>query len=199
MQFKDVYLGRRSIRRYKDKEVPLETIAEIIDLAAYAPSSGNIQNWRFVVVTNTETRHEIMESCLQQNWMMEAPVFIIVCNDYETVKVHYGKLGKLYSIQNCSNVAFGLTLVAKEYGLGTCWVGAFDEEAVRRILKIPEDIDPEIIITLGYPDETKNPSLRNLPNYITFFNAWNKKDFPFKSHLTRLKDFLKKPLKKLKK
>ena len=159
MQFKEVYLSRRSIRRYKDKEVPLETIAEIIDLASYAPSSGNIQNWRLVVITSTETKHEIMESCLNQGWMMEAPVFIVVCNDYEKVKNHYGKLGKLYSIQNCSNIAFGLTLVAKEHGLGSCWVGAFDEEAVRRILKIPDNMDPEIIITLGYAEEIKSPSL----------------------------------------
>ncbi|MBS3162303.1 nitroreductase family protein [Candidatus Woesearchaeota archaeon] len=196
MQFKEVYLSRRSIRRYKDKEIPLETIAEIIDLASYAPSSGNIQNWRMIVVTSTETKHEIMESCIQQGWMMEAPVFIVVCNDYEKVKEHYGKLGKMYSIQNCSNIAFGLTLVAKEHGLGSCWVGAFDEEAVRRILKIPENIDPEIIITLGYTEETKSPSLRELPNYITFFNSWGKNTFPFKSHLTKLKQAIKKPFNK---
>ena len=196
MQFKEVYLSRRSIRRYKDKEVPLETIAEIIDLASYAPSSGNIQNWRLVVVTSTETKHELMESCLNQGWMMEAPVFIVVCNDYEKVKEHYGKLGKLYSIQNCSNIAFGLTLVAKEHGLGSCWVGAFDEEAVRRILKIPDNMDPEIIITLGYAEEIKSPSLRDIPNYITFFNYWGNKTFPFKSHIGRLKQAIKKPFNK---
>ena len=196
MQFKEVYLSRRSIRRYKDKEVPLETIAEIIDLASYAPSSGNIQNWRLVVITSTETKHEIMESCLNQGWMMEAPVFIVVCNDYEKVKEHYGKLGKLYSIQNCSNIAFGLTLVAKEHGLGSCWVGAFDEEAVRRILKIPDNMDPEIIITLGYAEEIKSPSLRDIPNYITFFNYWGNKTFPFKSHIGRLKQAIKKPFNK---
>jgi len=196
MQFKEVYLSRRSIRRYKDKEVPLETIAEIIDLASYAPSSGNIQNWRLVVITSTETKHEIMESCLNQGWMMEAPVFIVVCNDYEKVKNHYGKLGKLYSIQNCSNIAFGLTLVAKEHGLGSCWVGAFDEEAVRRILKIPDNMDPEIIITLGYAEEIKSPSLRDIPNYITFFNYWGNKTFPFKSHIGRLKQAIKKPFNK---
>ena len=196
MQFKEVYLSRRSIRRYRDKEVPLETIAEIIDLASYAPSSGNIQNWRLVVVTSTETKHELMESCLNQGWMMEAPVFIVVCNDYEKVKNHYGKLGKLYSIQNCSNIAFGLTLVAKEHGLGSCWVGAFDEEAVRRILKIPDNMDPEIIITLGYAEEIKSPSLRDIPNYITFFNYWGNKTFPFKSHIGRLKQAIKKPFNK---
>ena len=198
MQFKEVYLSRRSIRRYRDKEVPLETIAEIIDLASYAPSSGNIQNWRLVVVTSTETKHEIMESCLNQGLMMEAPVFIVVCNDYEKVKNHYGKLGKLYSIQNCSNIAFGLTLVAKEHGLGSCWVGAFDEEAVRRILKIPDNMDPEIIITLGYAEEIKSPSLRDIPNYITFFNYWGNKTFPFKSHIGRLKQIIKRPFKKIK-
>ena len=201
MQFRDVYLGRRSIRKYKDKEVPLSLIGEIIDLASFAPSSGNLQNWKCVVVTEQEKRQEIASACLQQEWMIEAPVFIVICNDYNDVKEHYGKLGKLYSIQNCASFAFGILLAAYEYGLGTCWVGAFDNEAVQRILNIPEEMDPEIIITLGYAEEIKKPSLREDPKFFCYFNAWNEKFVKFPSHLQRIKSManIKKQIQTLRK
>ena len=187
MQFKNVFLGRRSFRKYKKKEVPISLVGEIIDLARYAPSSGNLQSWRFVVVTDQDKRNQIAEASMQQQWMSEAPVHIVVCNDYEDVKKHYGKLGKMYSIQNCANVAFALSLIAYDQGLGSCWVGAFDNEAVQRILEIPDNMDPEVIITLGYADEVKEPSMRDDPEYMTFFNAWGNKEITFPSHLERIK------------
>lgn len=199
MEFKNVYLGRRSIRKYKDKEVPLATIGEIIDLAEFAPSSGNLQNWKCIVVTDSEKRQLIADACVEQNWMLEAPVFLVICNDHNDVKNHYGKLGRMYSIQNCANFAFGIMLIAYNYNLGSCWVGAFDNEAVQRILNIPEDMDPEIIITLGYSDEIKKPSLRENPEYITYFNSWGEKYTSFPSHLQKLKENVKKAIKKIKK
>ncbi|MDP3728359.1 MAG: nitroreductase family protein [bacterium] len=196
MQFKNVYLGRRSIRKYKDKDIPLATLGEIIDLAGFAPSSGNLQNWKCIVVTDQAKRQQIADACVEQNWMIEAPVFLVICNDHNDVKNHYGKLGRMYSIQNCANFAFGITLVAYDLGLASCWVGAFDNEAVQRILDIPEDIDPEIIITLGYSDETKKPSLREEPSYISYFNNWEKKFTEFPSHLENLKKDIKKKIKR---
>lgn len=190
MPFKSTYLGRRSIRQYKNKAVPLSVVGEIIDLAGYAPSSGNLQNWRFVIVMNKEKKQKITDACLDQSWMIEAPVFIIVCNDYDQVKEHYGKLGKLYSIQNCATVAFGITLAAHDLGLGTCWVGAFDNEAIQRILEIPDNIDPEVIITLGYSDEVKQPALREDPRLFSYFDKWGQKFTTFPSHLERLKERL---------
>ncbi|HIH15600.1 MAG: nitroreductase [archaeon GW2011_AR17] len=199
MQFKNVYLGRRSIRKYKNKEVPLATIGEIIDLAEFAPSSGNLQNWKCIVVTDQAKRQEIADACVEQNWMIEAPVFLVICNDHNDVKNHYGKLGRMYSIQNCANLAFGITLIAYDYGLASCWVGAFDNEAVQRILGIPEEMDPEIIITLGYSDEIKKPSLREEPNYIAYFNSWGKNFTEFPSHLQKLKNTVKRQINKIKK
>ena len=98
MQLKDSILGRRSIRRYKDREVPLSLVGEIIELAKHAPSSGNLQNWRFVIVTDMKKREKLAEASLEQYWMVEAPIHIVVCNDYEKVKEHYGKMGRMYSI-----------------------------------------------------------------------------------------------------
>ncbi len=199
MEFEKAYLNRRSIRKYKDKEIPLSLVGEILDLACFAPSSGNLQNWRFVVVTDQNIRQEIADACLQQTWMIDAPVFIVVCNEYNEVKSHYGKLGKMYSIQNCANVATGIMLVAADKGLGSCWVGSFDNEAIQRILKIPESVDPEIIITLGYSNEVKQPSLREDLSTITFFNSWSNKFASFPSHLEKFKASVKKQFQKIKK
>ena len=202
MQFKNVFLGRRSIRRYKNKPVPKELIGEIIDLARFAPSSGNLQSWRFLVVTGKEKREAIADSCLQQTWMLEVPVHIIVCNDFGEVKDHYGKLGKMYSIQNCSNAAFALMLIAQDKGLGSCWVGAFESEALHREFDIPDSMDPEVIITLGYSDEVKGPAQRDDPEYLTFFETWGNSFTKFPSHLDKFKgkiNIIKNSLKKLKK
>tara|TARA_Y100000310_G_scaffold203527_1_gene203776 strand:+ start:18560 stop:19150 length:591 start_codon:yes stop_codon:yes gene_type:complete len=192
MDFKKVFLGRRSFRKYKKKEVPINLIGEIIDLARYTPSSGNLQNWRFVVVTDQDKRNQIAEASMQQHWMSEAPVHIIICNDYEDVKKHYGKLGKMYSIQNTANISLAITLIAYDLGLGSCWVGAFDNEAVQRILEIPNNMDPEVIIALGYAHEVKEPSMRDDPEYMTFFNSWGNIGVSFPSHLERIKKHIKK-------
>jgi len=175
MHFEDTIRGRRSIRRYKDKNVPLSMVGEIIDLAKHAPSSGNLQNWRFIIVTDSEMRHQLAEASLEQYWMVEAPVHIVVCNDYKKVKDHYAELGKMYSIQNCANIAYAIQLAAYDLGLGTCWVGAFDNEKVQQLLEIPDDIDPEIIITLGHSQDMKAEQLREQVKYLTYHDKWGKK------------------------
>ncbi|MFH1972265.1 MAG: nitroreductase family protein [archaeon] len=175
MHFEDTIRGRRSIRRYKDKKVPLSLVGEILDLAKHAPSSGNLQNWKFVIVTDSEMRQQLAEAALEQYWMVEAPIYIVICNDYKTVKDHYAELGKMYSIQNCANVAYAIQLAAYDLGLGSCWVGAFDNEKVQQLLEIPDDIDPEIIITLGYSQDMKAEQIRDQIKYFCYFDKWGKK------------------------
>lgn len=195
-----ILLGRRSIRRYRETEVPIYLIGEILDVARFAPSSGNLQNWKVVIVTDKEKRQKIADACLQQDWMVEAPVFLVICNEYKEVREHYEKLGQLFSIQNCANFAYAMTLAAYDRGLGSAWVGLFDNEAVQRILEIPEDADPEIILTLGYSDEVKQPSLREDPRYLAFFNKWGESFTEFPSHLKKWTSIaeIKEQIKKLK-
>jgi nitroreductase len=90
----------------------------------------------------------------------------------------------------------GIMLTAYDKGLATCWVGAFDNEAVQRVLDIPENQDPQIIISLGYADEIKKPSQREDPRYLTYFNSWGSGYTKFPSHLEKLKDRIKKGKKK---
>ncbi|MEW6063117.1 MAG: nitroreductase family protein [Nanoarchaeota archaeon] len=166
---------RRSVRSYLEKEVEHEKIAKLIYSARYAPSSGNLQNWRFIIVKDSKKRNEIAIACLKQHWMAEAPVHIVVCNKVEDVKRFYGSKGEfIYSIHNCAAAIENLLLTAYSLKLGTCWVGAFDENAIKKILRIPNDIKVEAIITVGYPKDKEEPAERYNLDSITFFEEWGK-------------------------
>ena len=180
MHFEDVIRERRSIRRYKDKDLPLSVVGEILDIAKHTPSSGNIQNWKVIIVKDSEMKQQLAEASMEQYWMVEAPVHIVICNEYNKVKEHYPHLGKMYSIQNCAAVAYAITLAAYDLGLGSCWIGAFDNEKVQRLLAVPDDIDPEIIITLGYSDDMKAPQIRDQVRFMSFSDKWGNKfkNFP---------------------
>lgn len=195
MELKDAILQRRSVRRYTDKAVTLDVIGEIIDVARFAPSAGNLQNWQFIVVTDKKKKAEITTACLEQTWMNQAPVHLIICNQYKKVTGLYGKLGKMFSIQDCAIIASYIQLLARERGLDTCWIGAFDNEAMQRILELPEDVDPEIILTLGYSAEKKveEPKREDIDDLI-FFDKWNKRTakFPKSGVMEKVKGLLKK-------
>jgi len=165
--------GRRSVRDYLEKDVENEKLVKIIDSARYAPSSGNLQNWRFIIVKDNKKRNDIAIACLKQHWMAEAPVHIVVCNKIEDVKRFYGSMGELvYSIHNCAAAIENLLLTAYSLGLGTCWIGAFDEDAIKKILRIPNDIKIEAVITVGYPKEKEEPAERYSLDNLTFFEEW---------------------------
>ena len=198
MHFDDVIRDRRSIRRYKDKKVPLSLVGQILDLAKHAPSSGNMQNWRFIVVTDSEMRQQIAEASMEQYWMVEAPIHIVICNDYDKVKEHFPANGKMYSIQNCAAAAYAIQLAAQDMGLGTCWIGAFDNEKLQRLLSIPDNIDPEIIITLGYSEDMKAPQIRDEVKYITFQEKWGARFKKFDTEEEQVKKIISKEYTKLK-
>ena len=145
---------RRSIRKYLDIPVEWDKIGTILEAGRLAPSSGNIQDWNFVVVQDEEKRKAIAEASLRQHWMSKAPVHIIVCADLKKSERFYGVRGnRLYSIQNNAAAIENMLLTAHSLGLGACWVGAFDENVVSRVLSIPDHARPQAIITIGYSDE----------------------------------------------
>jgi nitroreductase len=145
---------RRSIRKYQDIPIPFELAGRVVEAGMQAPTAGNIQDYRFVIVENKAKRAQIAEACLQQYWMEVAPVHIVVCIDIKRAKQFYGIRGeRLYSVQHAAAAAENMLLAAHHFGLGACWVGAFDEEAIKNICGVPEYARPELIITLGYADE----------------------------------------------
>ena len=186
-------LTRRTCRDYKNKPVKLSKIGEILEIAKYAPSAGNIQNWRFIIVTDKNKREKISDISAEQVWMADAPVHIVICNQKKEVEKEYGEKGKeLYSIQNCAIVATHIILKAQDLGLATAFVGAFDEYELQKLLDIPDDVIPEAVITIGHSNKIDEEQLRDPTKILTFFEAWGKKNtkseiWPIKKQIKVLK------------
>jgi len=164
---------RRSIRAFKDANIPNSIIEKLIDAARWAPSAGNIQPWEFIIVRKTETKRKLAAAALSQTFIEEAPVVIVVCADYQRSARQYGSRGEaLYCIQDTAAAIQNIHLAATAMGLGTCWIGAFQEESVKELLKIPDGIRPIAIIPLGYPAESPSPRprrpLREIVHYEVF-------------------------------
>ena len=173
METEECILTRRTIRKYKNVKVEWEKVGRVLEAGRAAPSSGNIQNWMFIAVDDEGKRKAIAEACFQQYWMAVAPIHIVICAKPEEVKRHYGIRGeRLYSVQNCAAAAENMVLMAHDQGLGTCWVGAFDEDKIKSLLGIVKEARPQIIITIGYADEVPDiPSKYKLDN-VVYFNKW---------------------------
>jgi len=151
----DIIKGRRSIRRFKRGEkIPEEDLKKILEAAIYAPSAGNRQPWEFIIVENEDTKIRLAEAAYYQTWMTEAPTIIIVCTNEERSASRYGERGRtLYCIQDTAAAIQNMLLMAHSLGYGACWVGAFNENEVRRILNIPIGVRPVAMIPIGKPDE----------------------------------------------
>lgn len=165
--------GRRSIRAFEHDDVSSEIVEKLLDAARCAPSAGNIQPWEFIVIRKPEIKKALAEAALDQTFIEEAPVVIVVCTNENRSSQGYGIRGKtLYCIQDTAAAIQNLHLVAYSLGLGTCWIGAFREEKAREILKIPQGIRPVAIIPVGYPAETPPPRNRRpmsqMVHYETF-------------------------------
>lgn len=191
---------RKSIRKYSSKKIDIKLIGSLLETATKAPSAGNIQNWRFVVVTDKKIKDKLVSVCLNQTWMKTAQIFIVVCSDVERAKKFYEKRGALYGPQNCAIACTYIMLKATDLGLGTCWVGAFAQNAVSKILELPPQIIPEAIITVGYPQKdvlrrTPRTEYKKLTWFEKFGMEQKELDFsiwPLQKHLDKLKKKLKK-------
>lgn len=159
---------RRSVRKYLKKDVSNKVLEWIFDAASCAPSAGNYQPWEFIVVKSADIRKDIVAACYNQNWMLEAPVFIIACVNMRLAAAVFGERGaRLYGIQAVAASIQNLLLMAQALGLGTCWVGAFAEVVISRVLECPEYIRPCAIITLGYPSEKpKTPPKQSIQEFV---------------------------------
>jgi nitroreductase len=169
-------MNRRSIRRFEKKDLDDKLIGVMLHMATLSPSVGNTQEWQFIVVKNNETKRKLSEACLHQHFIAEAPVIIVVCADKEKIGLRYKERGlQFYSIQDTANATMVLMLAATALGLGTCWIGSFNEEEVKKILELPENLRPVSIIPVGYSAERPEPSSRIPFENLTWTDKHGKK------------------------
>ena len=134
-----------------DKNVLDVVIDKLVDAGTKAPSAGGLKDQRFTVVKDKETKYQLMEAALGQRQVGDAPVVIVVSSDVDIVSGKYGDRGRdLYASQNCAAATENILLAVTALGLNACWVGALDEDEVKRILNLPENHRPMVIIPVGY-------------------------------------------------
>jgi len=166
----DAIKTRKSVRKYLDKPVEDGKLSAVLEAGRLAPSASNRQEWRYVIVRDPETRKKIAEAATGQTFVGEAPVIVVACAETDGHIMSCGQ--PCYPI----DVAISLdhmTLAATELGLGTCWIGAFDENKVKEILDIPEEIRVVELMPLGYPSDPSPVKKKRLPlEMIVKYDHW---------------------------
>lgn len=190
--------SRRSVRRYSDKEIAWNLIANIIDAARHAPSAGNLQNWKFIIILDRSKRESIAKACLNQLWMAKAPVHIVIVSETNKAKELYEKQGEIYTIQGCAAAAQNIMLEACNLNLGSCWVGAFVKDQIKKILGIEDFAEPQAIITIGYPEEEPSKPAKWPLENVTYFNGWRNKIKDPSAYMGYYSDHLQKNIAKAK-
>ncbi|MGQ9705969.1 MAG: nitroreductase family protein [bacterium] len=159
MQLDEAIRKRRSIRKFQDRNIDREIIENILSSALEAPSAGNLQPWKIFVFSKNDEKEEIAMIAYNQRFISEASYVIVIIADTRKSSSIYGSRGRdLYAIQDTSALIQNILLLAVDKGLGTCWVGAFDEEKLTKFLNLPNGQRPVAIIPIGYPAE--NPPHR---------------------------------------
>jgi len=145
---------RRSVRDYLDKPIPGEHLTRLLNVLRAAPSAANRQPWKFIVVTDPEKRRAVVERCGGQRFLAQAPVTIIGCG--LTEQAWHGMGGNKTASSEDVDLAIALdhlTLAAAALGLGTCWVGAFDEACFKKLFNVPANVKIVALTPLGYPKD----------------------------------------------
>jgi nitroreductase len=142
---------RRSVRSYSEKEIPDATLQIVLDAARVAPSANNRQPWRYIVVREAQTIYRIAQLAANQMFIAEAPVVVVLCGrKYVNQHSWFGEC--MYLLEAAISMDH-LMLAARNEGLGTCWVGAFDKRGIEDLLNIPPNFPPIMITPLGYPKD----------------------------------------------
>lgn len=168
--------SRRNVTQFLPKFVSWENISRVLDAGRHAPSCGNIQNWKFIVILNPDLKQKIVAVSYDQYEIAAAFALIVVCAEPEKAERYYGEKGKtFYTVQNCAAAVQNMLLEAHSLGLGTRWVGAFDADKVKELLKIPEEVEVHTIVALGYAKEIPPKPPKYPLETLVYFGAWRAK------------------------
>jgi nitroreductase len=164
---------RRSVRHFKPEQISDELLWNILKLGNTAPSAGNLQAREFIVVRDGDIKERLAAAAFNQRFVREAPVVIVVCGNKARSSKGYGTRGEhFYSIQDADAAIMHIILSAHSLRLGTCWVGAFDDERVSSVLNLPNFIRPVAIIPLGFPTKIPEPTSRMKIEKLVHFDQW---------------------------
>ncbi|WP_422478443.1 nitroreductase family protein [Pleomorphochaeta sp. DL1XJH-081] len=164
MEIVETILTRRSIRAYDQKPIPEELLYKVLDVTRHAPSGSNREPTRLIVVKDLERRTTLSALCSHQSFIAQAPVVIVAVGKVFSSN-RGGYMGNFSNLLDGAIVLDHLTLIARSEGLGTCWIGSFDNDRIKRFLQIPEGWQIIGLTPLGYPNTERSfkPTDKRMP------------------------------------
>ena len=169
MEFINLVSARYSARAYKTDPVPDDVLEQVLEAGRLAPTAANRQAFQILVI-HTEGRGEALRRIYSPDWFVQPPLVLgLVCFPQNC---WVRKDGKRCGDVDAAIVMDHMILAAAELGLGTCWVGAFDPQAARDVLELPEDAEPIVFTPLGYPADSPGPKKRKIASELTRYEHW---------------------------
>ncbi len=166
MEVTSAIKARRSIRKFKRKEIPSELLDHVLEMARIAPSGANRQPWEVVVITDRQRLKDIVPICKDQAFVGDCSAFLIGIDDPQQ---KWAKVDLTIALDH-------ITLVAVEEGLGTCWLGAFDQARMAEFIGLPADRAVTVCMALGYPDEAPAARGRKKADELFSWNRYGERD-----------------------
>lgn len=169
MNFIELADRRYSVRSYRGDPVGDEVLLQILTAANLAPTAANRQAFQLIVI-HTKDKEADLARIYGRTWFTEAPLVICICG--LTTEAWVRGDGKNYCDVDAAIVFDHLTLAATDAGLGTCWVGAFDPDAAREVLGLPDNVEPIAFTPLGYPADQRKPKTRKSLDELVRYERW---------------------------
>ncbi len=163
---------RFSVKSFTNRKIDPDSITKLLEAGGMAPSAGNLQDWKFVVVTDQAKKDEIARACMDQIWIGQASVLIVVCSDLTNLRRFYDERAEVYGIEDCSAATENILLKATDMGINTTWVSAFDEEEIARIIRAPDSYKIVSVVALGYSDEKLDEKQRYDIRSLTYYEEY---------------------------
>ncbi|MGC8874758.1 MAG: nitroreductase family protein [Chloroflexia bacterium] len=169
MEFADLILKRYSVRAYRPDPVEEEKLARVLEAARLAPTAANRQPFQLIVI-RTAGRERELRRIYNSKWFVEAPIVICACGLPEEGWIRQD--GVNYTMVDVAIAMDHLILAATELGLGTCWIAAFNPQAAREVLGLPEGVEPIAFTPLGYPADQPKPKRRKPLEDLVRYDHW---------------------------
>lgn len=171
MEFDEVIHRRRSVRNYSGRKIGWKDVLDAIDVAIQSPFAGNMNNFKFIIIEDASMISNIAAFC-EQLWIDSASIIVLVCSDDKNLENMYGERGRVFSRQQAGAVVQTFLLKLADLGIGGCWVGAYSDDLLRSKLDIPQEVQIEALIPIGYPSgPVKKKAKKNLEN-VLYWERW---------------------------
>jgi nitroreductase len=173
MELNKAIQSRRSIRKFSDKKPDWRKIIEAIDAARYAPMAGNIFSLKFILIDEQEKINKIADWATQDFIKKAKYAVVFVTEPSRTLNAMGKEKGEEYCRQQAGAAIQNFLLKLTEFGLSTCWIGYFNENKIKTLLKIDDECKIEAIFPIGYANEKPGKrNVRDLNNFL-YFNEWD--------------------------